>query len=236
MRLEDLKVGRGIEVYVIREGYRYRLGSKVEGTDKGKVCISLIASGGRSFRFLDTDVVELVYHEGAYMWQWFKVKPTIEIYEGAKVHAFTSNEDGKIFNRRNSFRVDIAEETILYRFVENNNNPKEKIAGEKIEVDDYGNEVGTVKVEEFEGYIKDLSESGVGIFTNSILQVGDSIGFPLYTPFGVMYFKATVVRHTVKRDTKYTEFYGCSFVRVDRNLGRYLVGIQRAQILRQKGE
>ena len=52
MLLENIPLGRTLEIYIDREGYRYRLVSKVEEAKSNQVCVSLIASNGRAFQFL----------------------------------------------------------------------------------------------------------------------------------------------------------------------------------------
>ena len=49
MLLENIPLGRTLEIYIDREGYRYRLVSKVEEAKSNQVCVSLIASNGRAF-------------------------------------------------------------------------------------------------------------------------------------------------------------------------------------------
>lgn len=235
MQIENLKVGRGLEVYVTRAGYRYRLVSTVEGTSPNRVYITLIASGEKVFRFLDGDQIDLVYRDGTTIIQWEKVRGSVETLEGTTVHSFYSTRESESFNRRNAYRVEIDEEVVFSHF-----HHVEKVEkAEKTEVeeiDEYGHETGTVTVETFEGSLKDLSESGCGIYTNRILHTGDEIGFFLFTPFGTMYFKAEVVRHMERRSGKFMEFYGCRFMRANRNLGRHLFAVQRERIRKQRGD
>ena len=44
MLLENIPLGRTVEIFVDREGYRYRLTSKAEYVDKKKICVTLIAA------------------------------------------------------------------------------------------------------------------------------------------------------------------------------------------------
>lgn len=233
MQLGNLKVGKSIDIFVEREGYRYRLGSKIEGSEAGKVYVSLITSGSRVFQFVDTDKIQIVYRDGNRMWQWDNVKGSVALYEKTKVHSLVSKNEGTSFNRRGAYRVDMLEEIIIYHFKENG---EEAITHENglTDMDEYGNEVGCVDVDEMEGMLKDLSENGAGFYTNKLLKPGDVIGFPLYTTFGTMYFKGSIVRHTETRAGKYMEFYGCTFERSDKNLAKYLFTLQRERLRRQR--
>ncbi|MDK2809250.1 MAG: hypothetical protein PWP24_1988 [Clostridiales bacterium] len=230
MRLENLKVGRGLEIYVTRDGYRYRLVSTIENVAIGKVYITLIASGNRVFRFLDSDQVDIIYRDENHMLQWENVKGTVEKLDGTLVHCLWSEKAGENFNRRKAFRVDIGEEIVLYRF----HQKEDALIKESVFLDDYGNEEGSVTVEEFEGHLKDLSENGAGFYTNQILEVGDIIGFPMYTSHGTMYFKVEIVRHNERRIGKYMEYYGAIFLRSDKNLGKYLFALQRERLQKQR--
>ena len=63
MLLETIPLGRTVEIYVDREGYRYRLTSKVEYADEKKVCVTLIAARGRAFKFMPEDNVSIIYRD-----------------------------------------------------------------------------------------------------------------------------------------------------------------------------
>lgn len=230
MRLENLKVGRGLEIFVTRAGYRYRLVSTIESTSYGKVYITLIASGNKVFRFLDSDQVDIIYRDEVHMRQWQNVTGSVEILDNTKMHCFTSDKEGTSFNRRKVYRVELEEMTSLYRFF--HKDPIEK--AEELECDDYGNEINSVTVEAFDGIIKDASENGVGFYTNQILNIGDEIGFSLVTTFGPMYFKCEIVRHMERRGEKFREFYGCIFVRSDKNFSKYLFELQRKRLHKQR--
>lgn len=47
MLLENIPLGKTLEIFVEREDYRYRLVSKVEDTNAFRVCVTAIASSGR---------------------------------------------------------------------------------------------------------------------------------------------------------------------------------------------
>ena len=46
MLLENIALGKTLEVYVDRDGYRYRFVSKVEKTGVKRVCLPAIMAGG----------------------------------------------------------------------------------------------------------------------------------------------------------------------------------------------
>ena len=59
MLLENIPLGRTVEIFVDREGYRYRLTSKAEYVDKKKICVTLIAARGKVFKFNPEDSISI---------------------------------------------------------------------------------------------------------------------------------------------------------------------------------
>lgn len=228
MRMDNMKPGKPLELYVSREGYRYRLLSKVEGCSIGKVYISLIASGSRVFRFLSTDQLELIYKDGDRMWKWHGLKGSVALLDGERVHCLESLKEGEVYNRREAFRVHLGVELVITKLV-----PKkqEEEAGNMPEddLDDYER----IKVP---SVLKDLSETGAGIYTNDKMDIGTMIEIEIPAKDGVMRMLGNVVRMESGDFGKYREFYGCGFSQVDRRLGKYLFALQRAQLQKERGE
>lgn len=52
MLLENIPLGRTLEIYIDREGYRYRLVSKVEEAKSNQVCVSLSHPMEELFSFM----------------------------------------------------------------------------------------------------------------------------------------------------------------------------------------
>lgn len=226
MQLINLKIGKELEIYIIRDGYRYRLTSWIEATAPGRVYIRLIAAGTKIFHFLDTDLVEIIYKDDQQLLQWSGVKGSIERYAGRMMHCLSSDAEGVLIDRRQAIRVNFSNEIVLYRF---NYKVNGILPGTSGRVDEYGNEFGTYEIDEYEAMLKDISENGVGFYTKKRLEVGNIVGFPMYTPYGMMYFKAEIVRRMDKRNGKYTEFYGGRLLRANRNLSSFLYSLQSGQ-------
>ena len=129
MQIKEMILGRKLEILVDREGYTYRLVSKVEGTAEGSVAVSAIVAKGRMFHFEETDDVTIIYRGEERMWKWDHVKPGLARLEGETVHTFSSKEQGQVYNRRESFRVPIGESLLMYRveFEKTEENGEEKV-------------------------------------------------------------------------------------------------------------
>lgn len=219
MLIKEMILGRKLEILVDRDGYTYRLVSKVEGTVEGSVAVSAIVAKGRMFRFEDTDDVTIIYRGGERMWRWNHVKTGLARLEGETVHTFSSREPGEIYNRRESFRVPIGESLLMYR-----------VEYEKTED---GEEVE--KTYPFEGLLADLSVNGAGVYTNEDLEDDVIIGFDMPTHMGIMSCRGRIIRRADVFDKPFRNFYGCEFVKIKKELERYLFERQRLMLQKQRG-
>lgn len=219
MLIKEMLLGRKLEILVDREGYNYRLISKIEGTMDGVVAVSAIATKGRMFHFEEGDDVTIVYRGEERMWKWEHVKPGLARLEGETVHTFSSREQGQVYNRRESFRVSIGENLLMYRvFITQNEE------GETEE-----------KLKSFEGLLADLSVSGAGIYTDEELELDAVMGFDMPTHMGIMTCRGKIVRKTDVYDKPFRNFYGCEFTKVRKELERYLFERQRLMLQKERG-
>ena len=222
MQIKEMILGRKLEILVDREGYTYRLVSKVEGTAEGSVAVSSIVAKGRMFHFEDTDDVTIIYRGEERMWKWEHVKTGLARLEGETVHTFSSREPGQVYNRRESFRVPIGESLLMYRVIT-----------EKTEED--GEEKEVEKTIPFEGLLADLSVNGAGVYTDEELEMDSIIGFDMPTHLGIMSCRGKVVRRMDVYDKPFRNFYGCEFTKIRKELERYLFERQRLMLQKQRG-
>lgn len=261
MLLENISLGKTIEIYVDREGYRYRLVSKVEQTSVKRICVSAIAANGRAFKFRPEDEIRLVYRDSEQMWEWTKVKAGLAKLDGSPVHYFEIFNRGRSFNRRNAYRVSIDEDAeIGYYDVPDSTEKSALIPLEteeyEVTVDPEGHEEermdleeiknGTLTVEKrvrtvpkmdaiphrVKARIKDISETGMGIYSNEKLQKDDSFFVGIPSSFGILKTKAMIVRSTdVPSDVgKFRYYYGCVYTETDQRLIKYIFDVQRKMI------
>lgn len=219
MQIKEMVLGRKLEVLVDREGYNYRLVSKIEGTIGETVAVSAIVAKGRMFHFEETDDVTIVYRGAERMWKWDHVKPGLARLEGETVHTFTAKGEGQVYNRREAFRVPIGESLLMYRVFS-----KKTEEGEVEET--------TVP---FEGLLSDMSASGAGFYTNMELDGDAIIGFDMPTHMGIMSCRGKIVRQVDVYDKPFRSFYGCEFTKVKSGLERYLFERQRLMLQKERG-
>ena len=242
MLLEKIPLGRTIEIFVDREDYRYRLVSKVEDTNEFRICVTAIASNGRFFEFLPTDRIRLVYRDQDSMWEGDYVQAGLAKLEDYLVHYFQIVDQGKSFNRRNAYRVQLLEEVLLkyYKIPEYPKKyydipmPPAELSLSEEEEQAWKERVS--KPEFVKGMIKDVSENGVGIYCDTNFEIEDGIFFAIPSGYGNLEVKAEVVRKTKLQsgDKHYRYYYGCALVKSDRRLLRYIFDLQRELLKRQK--
>ena len=241
MLLENISLGRVVEIYVDREGYRYRLTSKVEYTSERRLCVTLIASNNRVFMFKPEDTVHVVYRDTEQLWEWDNVKAGMVKMDGVPVHYFDIRDKGRSFNRRNAYRVDIGEELMLGYYEDEENRLKSSdmpiadISDLSALTAGAGNIVSCLP-KFVQGLVKDISETGVGICTNCDFNVGDSMFMTMASPYGDLEIKAEVVRRNEIKSmaSKYRKYYGAVFSQTDKRLIRYIFDLQREALKKQR--
>ncbi len=236
MLLENIALGRTIEIYIDREGYRYHLTSKVEETTSKRILVSLIASHGKVFKFEPNDLVTIVYRDADQMWQWRKVKAGIGKMEGTLVHYFEITSPGNSFNRRNAYRVTMDEEIMIGYYDLYDSDVKSDEA-QLVKPEEESEIPADILMPKFvRGMVRDVSETGIGICTNFMFKLDDSMFFSIPSPYGRLNVKAKVVRTKELRATKskYVHYYGCEFIQNDNKLIKYIYDIQREALKKQR--
>lgn len=263
MLLENIALGKTLEVYVDRDGYRYRLVSKVEKTGVKRVCLTAIMAGGRAFKFRPEDNIRLVYRSEDQMWEWLNVKAGLGKLDDEPVHYFEIVNKGQSFNRRQAYRVAIdADVDIVFYQVPGNRQrlsyaPLVKEEYEAL-VDVNGVELeweedsrsGKIFIEKrlrmvpmkeavekkVRGFVHDISETGMGVYSNELLEKDNSFYTRIPSDYGPLLVRCVVVRvdDQVKGNRKYRYYYGCIYEESDQKLIRYIYDIQRKQIQKQR--
>lgn len=263
MLLENIALGKTLEVYVDRDGYRYRLVSKVEKTGVKRVCLTAIMAGGRAFKFRPEDKIRLVYRSEDQMWEWLNVKAGLGKLDDEPVHYFEIVNKGQSFNRRQAYRVAIdADVEISYYQVPGN---RQRLSYAPLVKEEYEAlvDVNGVELESEEdsrsgkifiekrlrmvpmkeavekkvrGFVHDISETGMGFYSNELLEKDNSFYTKIPSDYGPLLVRCVVVRvdDQVKGNRKYRYYYGCIYEESDQKLIRYIYDVQRKQIQKQR--
>lgn len=238
MLLEKISLGKTLEIYIDREGYRYRLVSKVEDTSAHRVCVTLIAASGRAFRFLPEDDIRLVYRDEDQIWEWPQVKAGIVKLEDSPVHFFEITNKGHSFNRRNAYRVSLNEDVEIGYYMVSGKRRKysDPVLPEELGEEEAEWEEQTPKY--VKGMIKNVSETGIGLYTDFEFDTEDGIFLDIPSDYGMLATKATVIRkdelHLRGSNHHYKFYYGCVFSQADHRLIKMIFDVQREVLKRQR--
>ena len=238
MLLENLAIGRSVEVYVDRGEYCYHLTSKVEETSAKRVYITLIATNTRVFEFRQEDKVRIVYRDGNQIWEWDNVKAGITKKYGTRMHYFDIADGGRSFNRRNAYRVNIDEEVMLGYYDQYGTTAKSADI-QKFKLSDEASVPPAMLVPNFvKGIVRDISATGVGICSNYEFSIDDAMFFSISSNYGKLPAKAKVVRKVEVNPAKnkYSNYYGCLLLQTDNKLSRHIADIQREAIKVKKNK
>lgn len=242
MLLEKIPLGKTLEIYVDREEYRYRLVSKVEDTNERRVCVTAIASNGRFFRFEEGDRIRLVYRDQEVIWEWDKVKAGLAKIDEVPVHYFQIVDKGRTFNRRNAYRVKLLEDVTLEyyliagkkgKFSEVPTTPGDIINMEEMQIIRESSLPKSIKAK---GMVKDVSENGVGLYTDEKFEVGDGMFFDIPSSYGNLSVRAQVIRkiEIASAGSRFQYYYGCALTQSDKKLLRFIFDIQRERLKKQR--
>ena len=241
MNISELKVGTLLEIYIRRDGYNYKVVSKIEYVDEERVGVTPIASRMRLFRFKDSDIVDIVYRTDIRSWKWSHVRAGIAtLKDGTKLHIFVPKGESEVFNRRTTYRLPMGMEIdISYEVVDNTTLPSDTQRRKTPELllDETLNEISE-RYREYtcRAFLKDLSEGGAAIASNTELKKGDIVSFEL--PFGQEHVscRAVVVRVTPGHDAAYSFGYGLNYIETSSNYVPYFYAEQRHMLSENRRE
>lgn len=240
MDIQALKVGRPLNITVSRAEFTYHLVSTVEAVEGRMVCVTLITGkSGGAFHFYPEDKVSIIYRNEDRLWQWTQVTGGIAKLDGDVVHTLTAkNFDGESYNRRESYRVYIGEETEFKRRVLNMDKAKEyRMKHPEDKVKDLKELRGILECcDEMSGtcLVKDLSETGVGLYCQEKLPADAELRMMVRTQFGVVELHCTPVRSDTDPNSGFRYFYGCRIGYVSNNIVKVLFNLQRVQLSKMR--
>ncbi len=236
MLLENLAIGRSVEIFTNRDEYCYHLTSKIEETSPKRLYITLIATNTRVFEFRPGDKIRIVYRDKDQIWEWANVKAGIVKKYGVKMHYFDIVDGGRSFNRRNAYRVAIDEEVMLGYYDQYGTTAKSADM-QKFKLSDEASAPPAMMVPNFvKGVVRDISATGVGVCSNYEFSIDDAMFFSISSGYGKLTAKARVVRkvETNPAKNKFSNYYGCVLLQTDNKLSKHIADIQREAIKAQK--
>jgi hypothetical protein len=221
-------------------------------------------AGGRAFMFQPKDDIRIVYRDEEQMWEWLHVKAGLAKLEGDPVHYFEIINKGRSFNRRQAYRVTIDEDVEINYFqipgqperlslvplVEEEYEAIVNDDGTELEKPVQGEKTGKVFVEKrvrmvpmreavqkkVKGRVRDISETGLGIFSNDRLQIGDAFSLEIPSEFGPLLARCSVVRtdDLESSNRTYRYYYGCVYTESDQKLIKHIYNVQRKYLQKER--
>ena len=242
MNISDMKIGTLLEIYIRRDGYNYKVVSKIEYVDEQRVGVTPIASRTKLFRFKSSDIVDIVYRMDEKSWKWSKVKAGIAtLKDGSKLHVFVPETPAESYNKRTSYRLPMSRDiTMTYEVVQpltiddaerakNSKTPELALDKTLSEISESYRELTC------SAYLRDISEGGASVYANVELKKGDIVNFEL--PYGeeTVKCRAVVVRRTGGDDRSlYAYGYGLTYIETSSNYVYYLFSEQRKMLSETK--
>lgn len=235
MLLTEMKAGKSVEILINRDGYKYRLVSKIEEVGKDCIFISLIATKTKIFQFEKDDKVEIIYRAEERLFKWSRIKGRMEELDGEKVHCLFGNQEGENYNRRNAYRVYVGLEVELFQYMVKPGLTPDMIIEMKSEQKELS-ETDIYDITKSRCLVKDISEGGIGLFANERLPLSAELAVHIPTQFGLLKLKLTVIRTTEERYELYRYFYGCNITESEKQLIKYLFHLQREYLQKARSE
>lgn len=203
--IEDIQTNDTVEIEILYKGMRKSFPSVVRGFVDDSILVDPIMSGSKAVGFPEELKTRLSIVIKGVPFVWNDPKVRLVKYAGKMYHMISIPGEGNYMNRRQAFRQYVGEEmpiTVTRR------------GGEK--------DVLTVLV-------KDLSETGVGIVSDVLMNVEDSIRLRISDAGYLMSINAVVVRIQEEKDNR-DRVYGCQFTEKVPKLSQYIMQIQRDKL------
>lgn len=237
MKLSELTIGSLLEIYIRRDGYNYKVISKIEYADDKRVGVTPIASRRMLFRFKSTDMVDIVYKTPEKTWRWEKVKAGLgKTADGTRLHVFEPKQAAEIFNRRSTYRLAMSREILLnYEVPIEPQQDYSYRTGSLISMDDTLKEISEqYRESQCRAFLKNISEGGAGLSTDEKLYKGDIVSFSI--PFGEtrVTVRGVIIRTREDEKAYYKYHYGISFIETSANFVQFIYAEQRNRLAQGK--
>lgn len=242
MNISEMKEGTLLEIYIRRDGYNYKVVSKIEYVDDTRVGVTPIASRTRLFKFKSTDVVDIVYRVEDKSWKWSKVHAgSATLKDGTRLHVFIPEAPSEVFNRRTTYRLPMGEEIVLkYEVLEKSDDAHKRHMADLTPELAFDAMLAEIS-ESYREYVcravlKDLSEGGASVYTDVELKKGDIVSFELKYGEDPVECRALVVRVRKPEHDGEMYNYGLSYIETSSNYTSYFFAEQRRMLSEFKSD
>jgi len=203
--VDSIQTDDAVEIEILYNGKRKIFSSVVKDFIDDAVLITPIMVGNKAVGFPEELKTRFSVVVKGTPFVWNDPKIRLVKYAGKMYHMVSIPGEGNYVNRRQAYRQYVGEEMPITLFRQ-----------------DGARDVLTVLV-------KDLSETGVGIVSDVIMDVEDSIRLRISDEGFLMSVNAVIVRIQEDKD-KRDRIYGCQFTEKIPKLSQYIMQIQRDRL------
>lgn len=203
--VDSIQTDDAVEIEILYNGKRKNFSSVVKDFIDDAVLITPIMVGNKAVGFPEELKTRFSVVVKGIPFVWNDPKIRLVKYAGKMYHMVSIPGEGNYVNRRQAYRQYVGEEMPITLFRQ-----------------DGARDVLTVLV-------KDLSETGVGIVSDVIMDVEDSIRLRISDEGFLMSVNAVIVRIQEDKD-KRDRIYGCQFTEKIPKLSQYIMQLQRDRL------
>lgn len=203
--INDIKTDDAVEIEILYKGKRKTFPSVAKEFVDDAVLIAPIMSGNKAVGFPEELKTRFSVVVKGTPFVWNDPKIRLVKYAGNMYHMVSLPGEGNYVNRRQAYRQYVGEEMPI-----------------TLTRQDGARDVMTVLV-------KDLSETGVGIVSDAMMELDDSIRLRISDEGFLMSINAVIVRIQEDKD-KRDRVYGCQFTEKIPKLSQYIMQIQRNRL------
>jgi c-di-GMP-binding flagellar brake protein YcgR len=207
LRIDEITKGGAVEIEVKLINKVINFKSEVAFIKNNSILINSIKVNDQTIGFSDRFQLNFLFKTEGKLYIWENASIKLVRFNGGIYHKVEIIGEGKLYNRRDSFRLYIGEDMPLYVNTANGPNALSVL-------------------------VKDISESGVGFITKEEIDVDRTIRLKLKDNNSIISLSGVIVRKEFLENIS-SYIYGCKFNEKNNALGKYIVKRQ-SEILRKK--
>lgn len=209
MTVEDLTKEGDIELDIKCNGKTMNFRGEIIYIKNNSILISSIKVNDQTIGFSDKCRINFLYKSDGKLYIWEDVNVKLVKYDGGIYHKIDLSGKGKPYNRRDSFRMYIGEEMIIYV--------------------NTANGLSALQV-----LVKDISETGVAFISKEDFDVEKTFRLRLKEDAMAINLSGVIVRKEFLSNIN-SNLYGCKFLEKNQVLGKFIAQKQGEQ-LRKKNK
>lgn len=207
MRIDEITKGGAVEIEVKLISKVLNFKSEVAFIKNNSILINSIKVNDQTIGFSEKFQLNFLYKKEGKLYIWENASIKLVRYNGGIYNKIDIIGEGKIYNRRDSFRLYIGEDMPLYVNTANGPNALSVL-------------------------VKDISESGAGFITKEEIDIDRTIRLKLKDNNSIINLSGVIVRKEYLENIS-SYIYGCRFNEKNNALGKYIAKRQN-EVMKKK--